>query len=226
VLGYLLSKPNDWECQNQNLINSGPSGAYVIKRVIKELSDYGYIHRERVSKGRGKIEWVTEVYESPSANPHFTKVQKSPIENTKGDFSTVESSTVDSSTVEKPHHILSTESPSTKSLNTNGRGRATDSDFQKICTLYENEIGGLSPIISDTIKDDIATYSADWITKAVALAAAGNKRNWRYIQGILKKWLAQGGPQNDRPSGNGNSPKKTTLTPEEQQALDRLLAGQ
>lgn len=100
VMGYLLSKPNGWECRNYDLVNQGPTGEHAVKRIIKELKVAGYIHRFKISKGRGKIEWITEIYESPELNPHFTT----------GDFTTVVNTTGDTIEVEKSADIVSTDS--------------------------------------------------------------------------------------------------------------------
>ena len=75
-------------------------------------------------------------------------------------------------------------------------------DFAKVCQEYQYEIGGLSQSVSDTLDDDIKTYSAAWVIDAMKLAAKANIRRLDYVEGILKNWLAIGGPQNDKPKGN------------------------
>lgn len=100
IMGYLLSKPDGWQCRNYDLVNQGPAGEHTIKRVLKELKAAGYIHRFKISKGRGKIEWITEIYETPDLNPNFTT----------GDFTTVVNTTGDTIEVEKSTDIVSTDS--------------------------------------------------------------------------------------------------------------------
>jgi DNA replication protein len=58
--------------------------------------------------------------------------------------------------------------------------------------LYEQNIGPLTPLIADTLKDAEATYEEGWIHDAIALAAENNKRNWKYIEAILKRWKEEG----------------------------------
>jgi len=58
--------------------------------------------------------------------------------------------------------------------------------------LYEDNIGALTPMIVDSIKDAEATYPSDWIEEAMRLAVEGNKRNWRYIMAILERWQQEG----------------------------------
>lgn len=61
-----------------------------------------------------------------------------------------------------------------------------------VFTLYEDNIGPLTPLISDELRDAEATYPVSWIEEATRLAVAHNKRNWRYILAILKRWQAEG----------------------------------
>ena len=61
-----------------------------------------------------------------------------------------------------------------------------------IYTLYEDNIGLLTPMIADALKDAENTYPAHWLEEAVQEAVANNKRSWRYIQAILKRWETEG----------------------------------
>jgi DnaD/phage-associated family protein len=61
-----------------------------------------------------------------------------------------------------------------------------------IFELYEDNIGLLSPILADELRDAEATYPADWIEDAFRIAAASNVRKWRYIQAILDRWATEG----------------------------------
>lgn len=72
-------------------------------------------------------------------------------------------------------------------------------DFGKVCDVYQYEIGGLSQTISDSLDDDIRTYSATWVIEAMKRAAKANARNLNYVEGILRNWQTIGGPQNDKP---------------------------
>jgi DnaD/phage-associated family protein len=61
-----------------------------------------------------------------------------------------------------------------------------------IYTLYEDNIGLLTPMIADALKDAEKEYPAHWLEEAVQEAVAHNKRSWRYIQAILKRWETEG----------------------------------
>lgn len=58
--------------------------------------------------------------------------------------------------------------------------------------LYEENIGPLTPLIADTLKDAEALYPAEWIAEAIERAVKNNKRNWKYCEAILKRWKEEG----------------------------------
>jgi DNA replication protein len=68
-----------------------------------------------------------------------------------------------------------------------------------IFRLYEENIGPLTPLIADALKDAEETYSAEWIAESIDLAVRNNKRSWRYCEAILKRWKEEGrGEKQDR----------------------------
>lgn len=58
--------------------------------------------------------------------------------------------------------------------------------------LYEENIGMLTPIVADELRDAEKLYPADWIRDAFKEAVINNKRNWRYIARILERWTTEG----------------------------------
>jgi DnaD/phage-associated family protein len=170
LMGYLLSKPDNWEVRSADLDAQGPAGSRKIKRMLAELKMYGYMNRIRIKLPNGKFEWTTEVYESPSQNPNPSKG----IIKTSGAKRT---SAIPTSA--KPHHILSTE-------------QEQDAALSKIATAYQSEIGLITSMTADDIQDAVVTYPLQWILDAIHEAAQHNKRNWKYCLAILKRWHAQG----------------------------------
>lgn len=61
-----------------------------------------------------------------------------------------------------------------------------------IFQLYEDNIGPLTPMIADAIGDTQDTYPNNWIEEAIQIAAENNKRSWKYIEAILKRWHQEG----------------------------------
>ena len=68
-----------------------------------------------------------------------------------------------------------------------------------IFRLYEENIGPLTPLIADALKDAEDLYSAEWVGDAIELAVTNNKRSWKYSEAILKRWKEEGrGEKQDR----------------------------
>ena len=61
-----------------------------------------------------------------------------------------------------------------------------------IFTLYEENIGLLTPMIADELRDAEKTYPESWIKDAIREAVNAGKRNWRYISTILERWETEG----------------------------------
>ena len=64
-----------------------------------------------------------------------------------------------------------------------------------IFVLYEQNIGLLSPLIADQLKDAADQYPQEWIEAAFREAVQHNKRNWSYISAILRRWETEGRQQ-------------------------------
>ena len=75
-----------------------------------------------------------------------------------------------------------------------------------IFQLYEENIGPITPIIADTLKDIEDNYSPEWIREAFTEALKNNVRKLRYIEVILKNWQEAGkNDRTDRRSGKKTS---------------------
>lgn len=58
--------------------------------------------------------------------------------------------------------------------------------------LYEQNIGVITPIIAEELRDAQRTYPAEWLADAFSEAVKGQKRNWKYISRILERWRVEG----------------------------------
>lgn len=61
-----------------------------------------------------------------------------------------------------------------------------------IYRLYEENIGPLTPMIADMLRDAEETYPQTWIEAALRIALANNVRRWRYVEAILRSWKEEG----------------------------------
>jgi DnaD/phage-associated family protein len=71
-----------------------------------------------------------------------------------------------------------------------------------IFALYEQNIGPLTPMLSDILRDAENTYPAEWVEEAMKIAVETNKRNWRYVDAILRRWTLEGKTSPPKP-GDG-----------------------
>ncbi len=69
---------------------------------------------------------------------------------------------------------------------------APHSGKSNIFAMYEQNVGMLSPILAEELKEAEDLYPWQWVCDAFEIAAAENKRSWRYIAGILRRWAAEG----------------------------------
>ncbi len=103
LMGYLLSKPDGWETRNSDLIARGPAGEHKLSRMLKELKDRGYMHRYRRNAGGGLFDWITEIYERPELNPHWSPSgENHPMvdQQPSGDFPSMDEPSMDEPSVD------------------------------------------------------------------------------------------------------------------------------
>ena len=74
-----------------------------------------------------------------------------------------------------------------------GKQTYVESEEQSdIFTLYEQNVGMLTPMIAEELREAEKLYPVVWIQDAIKEAVSLNKRNWKYIAAILENWSSQG----------------------------------
>ncbi len=61
-----------------------------------------------------------------------------------------------------------------------------------IFQLYEENIGTLTPLIADALRDAQESCPEEWIAEAIQLAVKNNVRRWKYVESILTRWQEEG----------------------------------
>jgi len=61
-----------------------------------------------------------------------------------------------------------------------------------IFALYEQNIGIITPMIAEELKEAGKFYPPHWIEEAFREAVTLNKRSWKYIARILERWASEG----------------------------------
>jgi len=87
------------------------------------------------------------------------------------------------------------------------QGKSVPMERPNVFKLYEENVGPLTPLIADALRDAEELYSSAWIADAIELAVKNNKRNWKYCEAILKRWKEEGRAekQNRRDNQKDNS---------------------
>jgi DNA replication protein len=73
-----------------------------------------------------------------------------------------------------------------------------------IFALYEQNIGMITPMIAEELKEAEKLYPPQWIEEAFREAVTLNKRSWKYIARILERWASEG---KDSGEHRGNAKK-------------------
>jgi DnaD/phage-associated family protein len=61
-----------------------------------------------------------------------------------------------------------------------------------LITLYEQNIGLVTPLLVDELREAEERYPLHWIEDAIREAVHANARSWRYIRKVLERWAANG----------------------------------
>ncbi|MGQ9546659.1 MAG: DnaD domain-containing protein [Dehalococcoidia bacterium] len=61
-----------------------------------------------------------------------------------------------------------------------------------VFALYEQNIGIITPMIAEELKEAEKLYPGPWIEEAFKEAVTLNKRSWKYIVRILERWASEG----------------------------------
>lgn len=78
-----------------------------------------------------------------------------------------------------------------------------------VFVMYEQNIGYLTPMIADQLRDMEKSYAPEWIDEAFQIAVGRNRRNLRYIQAILKRWETEGkDSENHEDAGRDTTAKR------------------
>jgi hypothetical protein len=167
LMGYLLTKPDNWQVRIEDLQKQGPAKLHKIRRMLAEARLYGYMNRTRLVRADGTFDWLTEVFESPSQNP-------SPS-------SSVRFSTSGSPTTGKPADIVITDLKITELLSDEKERTRKANQIPEV-VLYRSVTGIYPPKVNfddvikavlkvrdrlgrDVKREDLLTFYKSWCGK-------------------------------------------------------------
>lgn len=133
------------------------------------------------------------------ADVTFTKDIKGDIFDTKGDAHDTKGDIFDIEKVTptSPEPSLNHQEPSiTTTTNTSGGGdiesSAKNDDWEKVVEAYESNIGVFTAMSSEMVRCAVDDYGALLVVDAIKAAVAQNVRKWSYVDGVLRRWKANG----------------------------------
>ncbi len=196
----------------------------------QSLADKKWISLQKVPMDKGRYRFIVTVNDRWIEN--FAKYSGLSVDDIAEQVKKASPSPRES--IPSPREASPSPREGKKELNKNLDLVINDADFSKVAKLYESEIGAMTPLAADAIRDACKEYPADWIPEAISIAVDSNARRWNYVLAILKNCKAAG----KRPSLNkleakhGNTrtgskastkPKQSAGTPEYSPA-DRAAA--
>jgi DnaD/phage-associated family protein len=153
---------------------------------------------ERVRRSRIRDDPVTTSYKS--GNDYVTKRYKTCNGSGGGDSTSTS--------------ISSSVSESLEEERVQGEEKPADV-FQN----YEKNIGVITPMIADALRDAERSDGPDWVCAAIEEAVRNNVRSWKYCEAILRRWRKDGFRVNTKPGATGNRQRGDgKFTPEQLQA--------
>ena len=173
LLAYLLSKPDDWEVRLKHLEKQSKDGRDSVATGMKELIECGYCQRseKRLHDEDGLFTgFEYTVYETPYTG--FPYMDKPYMDN--------------------PH-------PSNNDSTNNDLTKSEEEEaLAKLSKLYENNLGMITPVSAEWLRDAVDEYPADWFEPALKEMLKNNVRTWNYWEAILKRWKRDGFQSDNR----------------------------
>lgn len=212
MLTYLLSQADDWIIGVDDLIREG-CGRDKAYRILKELTDAGYLTHVRSAAGQHKPPvWAGRtVYERPftempelvTPNPDLPDLVKRSESVPVAEMpETVKPSETrpDSRAQQTDLNALTTEQKDKdNAAGAIARAREESSEQPNAYRVWEQEMGVLTPTIADAIKDWEANYPSNWPVDAIRTAKLSGGSAPNYVQKILDRWRRDG-KDSPRPS--------------------------
>lgn len=206
LMGYLLSKPNDWQVNQTDIEKQGTAGREKVRRMLAELRKYGYMNRIRITVEHNKFDWITEVYESPSQNPSinsgFIKSQYTAFQS-----------------LAKPLTGKAIDIVSTDVLSTDSNDRFK----QIVLKVSELRGGAINAMDAELIEYWLPKHTDFWIEEALKRTKAKGARSAQYADTILQGWEANGYPKTRE---ERVQERKAKQPPSAYQQIKNILAEQ
>ena len=163
--------------QFMNLL--GTSSRSTVTDAINSALNSGFISRQKIGQ---QYIYRMQYYEELVQNPVQSASPKSGTVSHK--------TSPESGTTSPESGTVLVQNPVTQSKEINKNNNSPS--FSTVFKAYENNIGQLTPIISDEIGCAVDDFGAATVVEAIVIATKANVRKWNYVNGILTRWHKDG----------------------------------
>jgi DnaD/phage-associated family protein len=70
--------------------------------------------------------------------------------------------------------------------------QAEPEERPSLAAIYEQNIGLITPLLLEELREAEERYPTPWIEDAIREAVRSNARSWRYVRKVLERWAANG----------------------------------
>jgi DnaD/phage-associated family protein len=172
ILTYLISRPDNWIVRLGDLVKRSPDGVYAVRAALKELTNAGHLTRKEERENGKFKQYVLLVHEVA-----------------------ITSTPTNSPQAVEPHAVLS----QAVNLTLNDIDSVNENELNEIeegrnplFSLYENNIGMLTPKIADDIEASEKKYTFDWVADSIGLGGKNGAKHFNYCISVLDRWKREG----------------------------------
>ncbi len=199
IMGYLLSRPDDWKVIIGNLVKQSKDGRDAVYSGLKELKEYGYLEHHPVRRQDGKktiIGWEYIVHEEPietgkeplTENPEVDKKQ---LDYPLTDFPYVDNPDVDNPTLQSTNSTNDLKSLSTDKTHTEAKAQTlvcVDLEDKGVTTIIQRAKDALGVSVDrEEVSRWLATHDEAYLLDKIALVASqGTSNAHRSLRGAIK----------------------------------------
>jgi DnaD/phage-associated family protein len=198
ILGYLLSKPDDWKTYVTDLVKRSKDGRDAVSAGLLELEEHGYLVKWQERQEGGKFGGYNyEVFEYPEDAIEYKKeleAQSKAIFTANG-FSgtgkTVSGKSVNGKTETGKPETTNNDITNNDLRENDLNNKFNNMEFASLTKFYEMNFGLITSFISDNLIYWTEQFEEIGVVEeALKLTLKSNKRTFNYAEGILKSWQA------------------------------------
>jgi DnaD/phage-associated family protein len=196
ILGYLLSKPDDWKTYVSDLVKRSKDGRDAVSKGLLELEEHGYLVKWQKRKDGGQFGGYNyEVFEYPEDACEYKKALEAggkaifTANGFSGSGKSVNGKTVSGKTENGKPETTNNDISNNDLRENDLSNKFNNMEFASLTKFYEMNFGLITPFVADDLKHWSEQFEEiKIIEEALKLTLKQNKRTFSYAEGILKSW--------------------------------------